>query len=234
MTASKDWKAFWDTQDAIDDAYWERHIAHYLEAAESVLPLGPDDVVLDIGAGSGHFALAVAPRVREIHCVETSTRYAEECAARLAGRPNAHVHLVAPGQPGGYEEFAPRFTRINCLSVIQYFDTREDFAAMLAALKRCTAPGARLLVADIRIKGTLASDLLGSLAGGLRAGIFKEKLKLLWRMLRTGYQGTRKAGLMDYPEEWLLETVRRLGLEAQFLDAPLTMNATRRHLLVHF
>lgn len=234
MRASSAWREFWDHQDAIDDAFWERHISHFLRRAGDMLDLGPEDTVLDIGSGSGHFALAVASGVREVHCVETSPRYAAECRARLADVPNAHVHLISPGTPGPYDGLGRTFTRINCLSVIQYFDRREDFEAMLVALKPVAAPGARLLVGDIRVKGSLAADVCGSLAGGVRSGMLREKLRLLWRMFRRGYRGARKARLMDYTEQGLLAAAARQGVAASFVDQPLTLNATRRHLLVRF
>lgn len=234
MTASSGWRDFWDNQDAIDDAYWERHIDNFLVHAKDVLNLGSDDVVLDIGSGTGHFALAVAPLVREVHCVETSRRYAKECAQRLKGQANAHTHLASTGPPGPYDGYGRKFTRVNCLSVIQYFDSPDDVEAMLHALKKAAAPGALLLIGDIRTKGSLAADLMGSLRGGMLAGMLYEKLRLMWRMLKTDYRSARKANLMSYTPEDLLAVVERQGLSATFVDRQLTMNANRMHLLVRF
>lgn len=234
MRASERWQAYWNVQDAVDDAYWERHIRHFLRQSGEVFPCLPEDVVLDIGAGTGHFARALAPVVSEVHCLESSQRYVEACRERLAGMENAFVHEVPPGRPETYEHLGKRFTRINCLSVIQYFDATDDFEAMLRALKPVAAPGALLLVGDIRVRGSMLSDLAGSIAGGLAHGLFAQKLRLLWRMMRSGYGGARAARLLDYREDELLEAVRAQGLSAEFIRHPLTMNTTRRHLLVRF
>jgi len=234
MRASEHWREFWDNQEAIDDAYWEQHIRHFLACAADVLPFGPDDVVLDIGAGTGHFARAVAPLVREVHCLEASPRYARECERRLANLPNAFVHQVPPGRPGSFKALGRSFTRINCLSVIQYFDEPGDFEAMLAALKPAAAPDALLLVGDIRIRGSLLADLAGSIAGGLRAGLLGAKLRLLWRMFRSQYRTARKAKLLDFSQRELLQAAENQGLDASFVKRRLTMNATRRHMLIRF
>lgn len=234
MKASEQWMGFWNSQDAIDDAYWERHIRHFLDQARDALDLGPDDVVLDIGAGTGHFAQAIAAQVAEVHCLESSARYAQECRRRLEGTPNAFVHQAPPGRPGGFPRASRPYSVVNCLSVIQYFDSPDDFEAMLAGLREVAAPGARLLVGDIRIRGSLLSDFAGSIAGGLRSGLLQEKLRLMWRLFRSDYRSARKAQLLDYSEDELLRAARRQGLDACFVDRPLTMNATRRHLLVRF
>ena len=61
----------------------------------------PDDVVLEIGTGSGYQAAVLAELVRQVHSVEIVERLARESAARLAalGYDNVEV-LVGDGYQG--------------------------------------------------------------------------------------------------------------------------------------
>lgn len=232
--ANKQWMRFWDSQQVIDDAYLEQHIRHFLGKADDLLDLQPTDIVVDIGSGPGHFAQAVASTVKQVHCVETSTRYVEESRKRLADLDNVHVHQDTPGAPGPYTDFVTGATKIVCNSVIQYFDSSEDFETLLAAVKRVAAPGAVLLVADIRVDNSLLGDIAGSLKGGLHSGLFMQKIRLLLRMCLGKYRTARKSKLQHYSEQFLLDAAARTGGKAQFIDRALTMNAARKHLLVQF
>ena len=65
----------------------ERQAARAAELAallDELLVLAGDERVLDVGAGTGAFAFAIAPRVREVVAVEQDEELA---AARAGGRP---------------------------------------------------------------------------------------------------------------------------------------------------
>ena len=59
-----------------------------------LLEVGPDDVVLEVGTGSGYQAAVLAHLVREVHTIEIIPELAEQAAARLEalGYANVHTH----------------------------------------------------------------------------------------------------------------------------------------------
>jgi 16S rRNA (adenine1518-N6/adenine1519-N6)-dimethyltransferase len=62
-----------------------------LEMAGRLLPLEPDDVVLEVGAGLGVLTAWLARRVAHVHAVEVDRRLEPALAATLAGAANVHV-----------------------------------------------------------------------------------------------------------------------------------------------
>ncbi|HEU5363377.1 MAG TPA: class I SAM-dependent methyltransferase [Gaiellaceae bacterium] len=107
---------------------------------DELLPLEGDERVLDVGAGTGAFAFAVAPRVREVVAVEADEELAER--ARRDAPPNVEV-VVGDGERLELEPFS--FDLCGCLRVLHHTRRPE---VMVAELARMTRPGGTILVAD--------------------------------------------------------------------------------------
>jgi ubiquinone/menaquinone biosynthesis C-methylase UbiE len=121
----------------------ERQAARAAELAallDELLVLDGDERVLDVGAGTGAFAYAVAPKVREVVAVEQD----EELAARAREDtpPNVQV-VVGDGEHLSLEPFS--FDLAGCLRVLHHTRRPE---LMVAELARMTRPGGTILVAD--------------------------------------------------------------------------------------
>jgi SAM-dependent methyltransferase len=107
---------------------------------DDLLVLGGDERVLDVGAGTGAFAFAVAPRVREVVAVEVDEELAAR--ARLDAPPNVEV-VTGNGESLALEPFS--FDLVGCLRVLHHTHRPE---LMVAELARMTRPGGTILVAD--------------------------------------------------------------------------------------
>jgi ubiquinone/menaquinone biosynthesis C-methylase UbiE len=107
---------------------------------DELLVVGGDERVLDVGAGTGAFAFALAPRVREVVAVEQD---AELAARAQADAPDNVEVLVGDGQQLELEPFS--FDLVGCLRVLHHTRRPE---LMVAELARMTRPGGTILVAD--------------------------------------------------------------------------------------
>ena len=107
---------------------------------DDLLELHGDERVLDVGAGTGAFSFAVAPRVREVVAVEQNDELAAR--ARADAPPNVEV-LTGDGEHLTLEPFS--FDLTGCLRVLHHTRRPE---LMLAELVRMTRPGGTILVAD--------------------------------------------------------------------------------------
>lgn len=105
-----------------------------------LLVLHGDERVLDVGAGTGAFSFALAPRVREVVAVEQDDELAER--ARADAPLNVEV-LTGDGEHLTLEPFS--FDLVGCLRVLHHTRRPE---LMVAELVRMTRPGGTILVAD--------------------------------------------------------------------------------------
>lgn len=107
---------------------------------DELLMLEGDERVLDVGAGTGAFAFALAPRVREVVAVEQD----EELVARARADAPGNVEvLLGDGEHLALESFT--FDLVGCLRVLHHTRRPE---LMVAELVRMTRPGGVILVAD--------------------------------------------------------------------------------------
>ena len=110
------------------------------ERLESLLQLSGDERVLDVGAGTGALAFALAPRVREVVAVEID----EELAARARADAPENVEVVVGD--GAHLPFdRGEFDVAGTLRTLHHTRRPELIVAELA---RVTRPGGTILVVD--------------------------------------------------------------------------------------
>ncbi len=107
---------------------------------EELLPLTGSERVLDVGAGTGAFAFAVAPRVDRVVAVELDEELAAR--ARADAPPNCEV-VVADAEHLPFEAFS--FDVSGSLRVLHHTPRPE---LLVAELARVTKPGGTILVVD--------------------------------------------------------------------------------------
>jgi SAM-dependent methyltransferase len=104
-------------------------------------PIGPDDVLADIGCGTGMHARFCADHGAHAILVEANEAKLNVARARWApddSRVETHLHSAIP-----FPIADGRCTRVICNEVLEHV---EDTAAFLAELVRIGAPGARYLI----------------------------------------------------------------------------------------
>ncbi len=125
----------------------ERYAAIQAERAEALtrtldelLALTGDERALDVGAGTGSLAFALAARVREVVAVDRD----EEMAARARETAPSNVEVVvADGEQLPFDSFS--FDLTATLRTIHHTHRPELF---VAELTRVTRPGGTLVVVD--------------------------------------------------------------------------------------
>jgi SAM-dependent methyltransferase len=109
------------------------------------LRLRPDDLVLDVAAGTGHAARALAPGVRGVVALDATPAMLEQGkrAAQDAGIRNI---VFQRGDAAALPFVAESFDIVVCRFAAHHF---EDPGAVIGELGRCLRPGGALVIADL-------------------------------------------------------------------------------------
>ena len=111
-----------------------------LDRLTALVRLNGDERALDVGAGAGALAFALASRVREVVAVELDEELAER--ARADAPQNVQV-VVGDGEHLPFDDFS--FDLAGTLRTLHHTRRPE---LMVAELARVTRPGGTILVAD--------------------------------------------------------------------------------------
>ncbi|GAB2600796.1 class I SAM-dependent methyltransferase [Spirosoma areae] len=229
------WLDFWQKENEFDDSM-STNYAYFLARVEHYISLAKTQKVLDIGSGPGNLEDAWHDRVAEIHGLDISKRYNETARARHAAHPNVYFHDIPADD---YLNFSPvanqQFNVIIVMSVVQYYRNASEVEGLIRAIKQVAAPGAKALICDLMVGGSVFKDILSILGRSLRQGQLLSMLTLLVRLRFSSYYTVRKEnGFLILSERDWLDITKRVGVAAQFVTEPLTLQQERRNLLIQF
>lgn len=194
------------------------------------------DSVLEIGCGPGHLSSLLALRVGSVHAVDVAPSAVAACRERCSGNDNVTVGLLG----GDYTDLSGcggSFTRIICVSVVQYYRDLAEVERLVRAARAVAAPGAALLIADLplaRGPAGFAWDALGTLAGALHGGYVGPLLRAARGRWGGGspYRAVAdRTGSLVFSRAAIAGLVRRTGLTATILRGSLSVYANRPSLL---
>lgn len=211
----------------------------FLRRAPEFLPFGRRDAILEIGCGPGHLAALLAPVVERVHAVDVAPQFVELCRQRCRDFGNVTVGLLG----SDYTDLAGcggPFTRIICVSVIQYYRDLAEVERLIRSARAVAAPGAALLIADFPLaRGSVGFvwDAFCTLARALRGGYLGPVLRAAggrWRADSPYRLLQDRLGSLVFTRAALGELVLRMGLNATVLRRSLSIYANRPSLLVGF
>ena len=142
----EDHRRFWDRSAEIDAVRAVADSATEESFATSGVPdraaleplMSPDSVVLEIGCGAGRIMMHLARHCRELHGIDLSPAMVEQARKRVAGLPNAQLHVG-----NGYDlaEFGDdRFDVVYANFVFQHVPKTTVYNYLVEA-RRVLRPG---------------------------------------------------------------------------------------------
>lgn len=238
MTTPKtgSWIDYWKSETLFGEFQWQENMDIFVRTSQPIMEYGPSDVVLDIGCGPGYLEAALKDTVRAMHGVDTSPRYLQRCRERFPNQPNLFFYQLDEQNYTDLSAVADqRFSKIVCLSVVQYYQSIDEVETLIRNVRQLALPGARLLIADITVHGGWLKDTWGVLKAAYEEKCFWKTLFFLVRARTSDYYRVRATqGLLAFTMPQLSDLIARLGLDAEILSTRLTTNSNRKHLLVRF
>ncbi len=229
------WLDFWQQKNEFDKSM-SMNYDFFLKNVEQYVSLTSQTRVLDIGSGPGHLADAWYHRVGKLVCLDVSKRYNELVRTRYADQPKVEVHDLCVDNYLDFSAIAgQKFDLVVVMSVVQYYRDAAEVEQLLTNIRNVATPGATALLCDLIVKPGMTSDLFSAIWRSFLQGQLLSMLSLMARLRLSSYYRTRQEnGLLTISEADWLTICQRLGLNAQFLPDPLTLQHDRQNLCIRF
>lgn len=145
---------------------WDEHVVEAEEVARQpgfralrsrILQLAapqPDDIAVDVGAGTGLLALALAPMVRQVWAIDISSSMLEYLRTKAASGAITNIEVATASAVS-----LPLVDRSAGLVVSNYclhHLSEDDKRRALAEMHRVLRPGGRLVIGDMMFQVSLA------------------------------------------------------------------------------
>jgi ubiquinone/menaquinone biosynthesis C-methylase UbiE len=138
-------RAFTQQAEAFEDPNYNRLFTTESEWLFERLPLTPDDLVLDVAAGTGHVARRMAPKVRAVVAIDATEAMLE--AGRIEAKRAALRNVVFMQADAAKLPFLDAsFDIVVSRFAVHHF---EDPRVQLGEMRRCLRMGGRLAIADL-------------------------------------------------------------------------------------
>jgi putative AdoMet-dependent methyltransferase len=143
-------------QAAVYDQRHERFRNYRVEAEEIIrlLELRPDDIVLDMGTGTGAFALQAAGRCKAVHAVDVSPAMLDRCRLKARERNIENIVFHAGGFLT-YDHTAGLLDAAVSSAALHHLPDFWKFAGLIR-LRRMLKPGGRFYLFDVVFPGSEA------------------------------------------------------------------------------
>ncbi|RMF92016.1 MAG: class I SAM-dependent methyltransferase [Candidatus Schekmanbacteria bacterium] len=232
----KEWIEFWDKENVVDEKVWEENAKLFFSNTLKVWSYDKDDIVLDIGCGKGYFAELIAEKVKELHLVDTSENCITHCKEKLKHLDNVFFHKLCEKDYTNLKFLNIKFTKIICLSVIQYFRNFKEVEELIMQCEKISADQGQLLIADIPLYANPLYDAYSLVNRGVRLGTLRQTINFLLRTTFGEYSKIRKkVGITKFCPKHFKSYLDNKGLEHEIHFKITTFDSVSRfNLLIKF
>jgi len=235
-TKKENWIKFWDGQSVYSDNFFYEAMKICIERSSRLLNPGPDDIVLDIGCGTGVLPRLLHNKVKEIHCVDTAPQMIEKARKALAGVGNVYFYHLDPDNFTDLSMFEDKkFDLIIAASVVQYYPDISALENLIKEIARISKPEFRALITDIHNRHSLIKDAGIQLWEGFRKMYLFEVINAFVKAkFFSNYMSVKKTeGYLTTNKNELESLFAKLKIKGEVREDSLTVNGGRFHLFFH-
>ncbi len=217
------WGHYWETNPKLFRKVMEKSTEFVAEKLESNQLINLSTNLLDFGCGPGYLANALKGKINSYYGVDISSTYIEIAKDKCTEYPNFFFRefplafsiksLTVLKQEG------KQFDTIIILSVIQYFEKKDDVIELLENCKLLLKEGGKILLADIiESEKGLWKDVISILLHSIKRGYLLSFIQFLFRATQSKYNSLRKMhALFMLSKEEIFEIAQQLKLKVTIL-----------------
>ena len=232
----ENWIKFWDGQTVFSDNFFNEAMKIFLERSNKLLNPVSDDIVLDIGCGSGALPQILHKKVKEIHCVDTSPQMVEKARKAMAGARNVYFYQLDADNFTDLSMFEDKkFDLVIAASVVQYYPDINYLENLTKEIIRISKPEFRALITDIHNRHSLIKDAGIQLWEGLKKMYIFEVINAFVKAkFLSNYMSVKETqGYLTTNRNELESLFAKLKIKGEVRDDNLTVNGGRLHLFFH-
>jgi 2-polyprenyl-3-methyl-5-hydroxy-6-metoxy-1,4-benzoquinol methylase len=227
-----EWGIFWQENPKLFRKVMEKSTEFVASKLTQNRLVGTDTHLLDFGCGPGYLANVLKGKIASYHGIDISHQYIEIAKEKCKDYSNFHFQAFPIEQSihslSLLEEDGKRFDTIIILSVVQYFEKKDDVVTLLEKCKLLLNQGGKIILADIisHEKGLL-KDLVGIFLHSIKNNYLFSFLKFMIVAKQSKYNELRKSHkLLTLSKPEIVSIAKQLNLALDILPT-ITMQRSR-------
>jgi 2-polyprenyl-3-methyl-5-hydroxy-6-metoxy-1,4-benzoquinol methylase len=232
------WGNFWQENPKLFRKVMEKSTEFVASKLTQNRLVGTDTHLLDYGCGPGYLANALKGKIATYYGIDISQPYIEMAKEKCKEYPNFQFKAFPLEQSihslSLLEKAGNKFDTIIILSVVQYFEKKEDVISLLNNCKQLLKKGGKIILADIIAhERGLLKDVLGILYHSIKNNYFLSFLKFMIVAKQSKYNQLRKSHqLLKLSPSEILSIAKQLNLELEILPTITTQSSRLSYCLV--
>jgi ubiquinone/menaquinone biosynthesis C-methylase UbiE len=235
-TKKENWINFWNGQTVYSDNFFYEYMKIFLERSAKLLNPGPDDVVLDIGCGTGVLPQLLHKEVKEIHCVDTAPQMVEKAREVMAGADNVFFYVLDRDNFTDLSMFEDnKFDLVYAASVVQYYPDIKALENLIKEIVRTSKPDYRAIITDIHDKHSLIKDAGAQLWEAFKKNYILDLIRAFIKIkFSSNYMNIKETqGFLTTNRNELEYLLDKMKIKGEVRDGSLTVAGGRLHLFFH-
>jgi 2-polyprenyl-3-methyl-5-hydroxy-6-metoxy-1,4-benzoquinol methylase len=226
------WGNYWQENPKLFTTVMEKSTEYVARKLTHNQLIGANSQVLDFGCGPGYLANALKGSIASYFGIDISQHYIEMAKEKCKDYPNFRFKAFPLDQSiyslSILEQEGNQFDTIVILSVVQYFEKKEDVLQLLEKCKLLLKPRGKIILADvITNEQGLLKDIISILAHSIKNKYFFQFLKFMFVAKQSKYNQLRKnKKLLTLSKSEILSYANQLQLELDVLPT-ITMQSSR-------
>jgi 2-polyprenyl-3-methyl-5-hydroxy-6-metoxy-1,4-benzoquinol methylase len=226
------WGNYWQENPKLFTTVMEKSTEYVARKLTHNQLIGANSQVLDFGCGPGYLANALKGSIASYFGIDISQHYIEMAKEKCKDYPNFRFKAFPLDQSiyslSILEQEGNQFDTIVILSVVQYFEKKEDVLQLLEKCKLLLKPRGKIILADvITNEQGLLKDIISILAHSIKNKYFFQFLKFMFVAKQSKYNQLRKnKKLLMLSKSEIHSYANQLQLELDVLPT-ITMQRSR-------
>ena len=231
------WETFWKNNPTGFNDTMCQSTLYFASQLDKKIPIEATDRILDIGCGPGFLTSYLIDKCEFIFGTDISTSYIADNKSKFNAQKNVEFSTSKPYDFTAYTDIITqhKINRVVVLSVLQYYENKQQIKDLLMALKACKGNQKfSCLLADIiPTKHSALSDIKDIISHARKEGYTFKFLKFLGYAIFSNYRKIKSIGMLQVDPSFFTQLGKDLKIDVTIMKN-ITLHSDRYSVLINF